>query len=140
MKVSNLGTIIDMQSWCRTWRPNGSRHIRAKTKLHKKPREVCKSSWSPIGNLKSFTLPILLNFGKTCEGLSWNHCTSTPHRSESNGISERAVRKVKEGTSAVLSQSGLNKSWSANSSKLGEKIKIRKYVKLIKEVSLKRKS
>ena len=27
-----------------------------------------------------------LEFGKACEDLSWNHCTSTPHRSETNGI------------------------------------------------------
>ena len=54
-----------------------------------------------------------LEFGKACEDLSWNHCTSTPHRSETNGIAERAVRRVKEGTSAVLLQSGLNESlWS----------------------------
>ena len=33
-----------------------------------------------------------LEFGKACEDLSWNHCTSTPHRSETNGIAERAVR------------------------------------------------
>ena len=52
-----------------------------------------------------------LEFGKVCEDLSWNHCTSTPHRSETNGIAERAVRRVKEGTSAVLLQSGLNESW-----------------------------
>ena len=52
-----------------------------------------------------------LEFGKACENLSWNHCTSTPHRSETNGIAERAVRRVKEGTSAVLLQSGLNESW-----------------------------
>ena len=45
----------------------------------------------------------------------WNHCTSTPHRSETNGIAERAVRRVKEGTSAVLLQSGLNESWWADS-------------------------
>ena len=38
-----------------------------------------------------------LEFGKACEDLSWNHCTSTPHRSEANGIVERAVRRVKEG-------------------------------------------
>ena len=47
-------------------------------------------------------------FGKACEELSWNHCTSTPHRSETNGIAERAVRRVKEGTSAVLLHSGLD--------------------------------
>ena len=54
-------------------------------------------------------------FGKYCEGLSWNHCVSTPHRSETNGIAERAVRRVKEGTSAVLLQSGLNNEWWADS-------------------------
>ena len=43
-----------------------------------------------------------------CEELSWNHCTSTPRRSETNAIAERAVRGVKEGTSAVLLQSGLD--------------------------------
>ena len=56
-----------------------------------------------------------LEFGKACEDLSWNHCTSTPHRSETNGIAERAVRRVKEGTSAVLLQSGLSESWWADS-------------------------
>ena len=53
--------------------------------------------------------------GKACEELSWNHCTSTPHRSETNGISERAVRRMKEGTSAVLLQSGLDEKWCADS-------------------------
>ena len=55
-----------------------------------------------------------LEFGKVCEDLFWNHCTST-HRSETNGIAERAVRRVKEGTSAVLLQSGLNENWWADS-------------------------
>ena len=52
-----------------------------------------------------------LEFGKACEDLSWNHCTSTPHRSEINGIADRAKHRVKEGTSGVLLQSGLNESW-----------------------------
>ena len=39
----------------------------------------------------------------------------TPHRSETNGIAERAVRRVKEGTSAVLLQSGLDENWWAYS-------------------------
>ena len=59
-----------------------------------------------------------LEFGRACEDLSWNHCTSTPHRSETNGIAERAVRRVTEGTSAVLLQSSLNESWWADSMEL----------------------
>ena len=30
-------------------------------------------------------------FGKACEDLSWNHCTSTPHRSEISGIAESSA-------------------------------------------------
>ena len=56
-----------------------------------------------------------LAFGKSCEDFSWNHRTSTPHRSETNGIAELAVRRVKEGTSAVLLQSGLEERWWSDS-------------------------
>ena len=56
-----------------------------------------------------------LEFGKCCEELSWNHCTSTPHRSDTNGTAERAVRRIKERTSAVLLQSGLDEKWWADS-------------------------
>ena len=56
-----------------------------------------------------------LEFAKACEDNSWHHCTSTPPRSETNGIAERAVRRVKQGTSAVLLQSCLNESWWADS-------------------------
>ena len=52
-----------------------------------------------------------LEFGKACDDLSWNHCTSTPHRPETHGIAERVVRRVKEGTSPVLLQSGLDEKW-----------------------------
>ena len=45
-----------------------------------------------------------LDFRKSCEDLSWNHRTT-------NGIAERAVRRIKEGTSAVLLQSGLDEKW-----------------------------
>ena len=69
----------------------------------------------PERNPKVINTDNSLKFGKVCEDLSWNHCTSTPHRSETNGIAERAVRRVKEGTSAVLLQSGLNESWWADS-------------------------
>ena len=54
-------------------------------------------------------------FGKACEDLSWNHCSSTPHLSETNGTAERAARRIKEGTSAVLLRSGLDEKWWADS-------------------------
>ena len=56
-----------------------------------------------------------LEFGRACEELSWNHCTFTPHRSETNGTAERAVHRLKEGTSAVLLQWGLDEKWWADS-------------------------
>ena len=112
--MANLETITDMQSWCRTWPPNGSKRIRAKQKIHRKPREAYKSSWSAIGSLKSFTLTIPWNSAKPVK-ISPDHCTSTPHRSERNRIAERALRRVKEGTSAALLQSGLNENFWADS-------------------------
>ena len=57
----------------------------------------------------------LLEFVTVCEDLSWNHRTSTPHRYETNGISERAVHRIKEGTSAVQLQSGLDEKWWVDS-------------------------
>ena len=86
-----------------------------KPKLLRRRKRVYKSSWSPIGILKVIYTDNSLEFGKACEDLSWNHCSSTPHRSETNGIAERAVRRVNEGTSAVLLQSGLNENWWAGS-------------------------
>ena len=79
------------------------------------PEKLAKSSWEPERKPKVIYTDNSLEFGKACEDLSWNHSTSTPHRSETDGIAERAVRRVKEGTSAVLLQSGLNESWCADS-------------------------
>ena len=50
-----------------------------------------------VASIESCTNRQLDGIWKTCEDLSWNHRTSTPHRSETNGIAERAVRRVKEG-------------------------------------------
>ena len=54
-----------------------------------------------------------LEFGESCEHLPWNHRTSTHHRFETSDIVERAVRRIMEGTSAVLLQSGLDEKWWA---------------------------
>ena len=115
MKIVNLETINDMQSWCRSWPLNGSRRIRAKKKTSQETQRSLQKFLEPNRKSKVIYTYNSLEFGKACEDLSWNHWTSTPHRSETNGIADRAVRRVKEGTSAVLSQSGLNESWCADS-------------------------
>ena len=79
-----------------------------KTKTSQETQRSLQKFLEPDRKPKVIYTDNSMEFGRVCEDLSWNHCTSTPHRSETNGISERAVRRVKEGTSAVLLQSGLN--------------------------------
>ena len=86
-----------------------------KTKTSQETQRSLQKFLEPDRKPKVIYTDNSLEFGKSCEDLSWNHCTSTPHRSETNGIAERAVRRVKEGTSAVLLQSGLTESWWADS-------------------------
>ena len=86
-----------------------------KTKTSQETQRSLQKFLEPERKAKVIYTDNPLEFGKACEDLSWNHCTSTPHRSETNGIAERAVRRVKEDTSAVLLQSGLNESWWADS-------------------------
>ena len=47
--------------------------------------------------------------------LRWNHDTSTPHRSETKRGADNAARRAKEGTSALLVQSGLSEKWCGRS-------------------------
>ena len=78
-----------------------------KTKTSQETQRSLQQFLEPTRKPKVIYTDNSLEFGKVCEDLSLNHCT--PHRSETNVIAERAVRRVKEGTSAVLLQSGLNK-------------------------------
>ena len=79
-----------------------------KTKTSQETQRNLQKFLEPIRKPKVICTDNSLELGKACEELSWNHCTSTLHGSETNGIAERAVRRVKEGTSAVLLQSGLD--------------------------------
>ena len=115
MTIANLETIIDMQSWCRILATQWIQAYPCKNKTSQETQRSFQKFLEPERKPKVIYTDNSLEFGKACEDLSWNHCTSTPHRSETNGIAETAVRRVKEGTSAVLLQSGLNESWWADS-------------------------
>ena len=86
---------------------DGFNLVRVKPNLHMRWRKVCPNSWSRRTGRKLKTQTSRWTFGRAFEGLSW--------KSETNGIAERAVRRVKEGTSAVLLQSGLAERWWSDS-------------------------
>ena len=77
------------------------------TKISQETEKSLRKFLEPSQKPKAVHTDNSINFGKSCEGFSWNH-RSTPHRSETNAIAERTVRTSKEGTSAVLLQSGLD--------------------------------
>ena len=112
VKKVDRGTIIDKPWWYKTWQPSGYSPTRVKRKLPRRPRNQM-NFLDPTRKPKVIYTDNSVEFGKSCEEYSWNHCTSTPHRSETNGMAERAVRRVREATSAVLLQSGLdNERWA----------------------------
>ena len=86
-----------------------------KTKTSQETQESLIVLLEPTRKPKVIYTDNSLEFGKSCEELPWNHCTSTPRRSETNGVAEKAVRRVKEVTSAALLQSGLGDEWWAGS-------------------------
>ena len=110
-----LWIFINFKDTYETGESSSSSSSPTETKLLRKHKRSLQQFLEPDGKSKVIYTDNSLEFGKACEDLSWNHCTSTPHRSETDGIAERAVRRVKEGTSAVLLQSGLNENWWADS-------------------------
>ena len=59
-----------------------------KTKTSQETQRSLQKFLEPDRNPKVIYTDNSLEFGKACEDLSWNHCTSTPHRSETNEIAE----------------------------------------------------
>ena len=108
VKKVNRVTIIDMPWWYKIWQLSGHNPAHVKQKLFHETQKSLMKFLELSRKPKVIYTDNSLEFGKACEDLSWNHWTSTPHRSETNGIAEKALRRIKEGTSAVLLQSGLD--------------------------------
>ena len=114
MRRVNHGTMTSTLSLFKIMPLNGFNPIRAKQRLRRRRKRVCESSSSRRKN-KSNAHGQFVGIWKILRRSIMDHRTSTPHRSKTNGIAERAVRRVKEGTSAVLLQSGLDARWWADS-------------------------
>ena len=113
MKKVNRGTVIDMPWVVQDLATQWIQSLPCKTKMSKETQKSLMKFLEPKRKPEVINTDNSSEFGKACEDLCWNHCTSTPHRSETNGIAERAVCRVKEGTSAVLLQSSLDEKWWA---------------------------
>ena len=114
MRNVNRETFIDTLSWYKILPLSKFCVVRVKRNLQKRLKRIWKSYSSNHRSQKLFIQTSnSFEFVKSCEELLWNHRTSTSQRSETDGIAERAARRVKEGTSAVLLQSGSDEKWWA---------------------------
>ena len=112
-KKENRGTIRGMQIVVQDLATQWIQSYLCKTKTSPETKTNWQKFLDPEENPKVIYTDNWLEVGKACEDLRWNHYTFTCHRSETNGIAERAVRRVKEGTSIILLQFRLEEpSWA----------------------------
>ena len=79
-----------------------------------KSAEECKKAFTHFtgnGEIERFYSDGSKELAKMTADLGISHDTSTPYRPETNGVAERAVRRVLEGSRAVLLQSNLPHDW-----------------------------
>ena len=98
MRRVNLETITGTLSLFKILPLNGFNPIRAKQRLHRRRKRVHESFWSRRTSRKSFTLTIPWNWTKLVK----SYLGIIVHLRLTDGIAERPVRRIKEGTSAVL--------------------------------------
>ena len=89
MNDVNLETIIDTRY--KTWRHSGMESYPCKTKTSQETQKSLQKFLEPNRKPKVLHTDNSIELGKSCEDLSWNHCTSNPHRSETHGIAESTV-------------------------------------------------
>ena len=106
VKDVHLETIIDTLSWYMTWQLSGSNLIRAKQKLLRRRKGVYKSCWSRRGNQKSFIVSIPWNFARLVKKYLGIIIRQRHTDRKQMGLLKEQYAGVKEGTSAVLLQSG----------------------------------
>ena len=127
----NPGTITDTLSWYKISPLHGFNFIRVE-KISQETEQNLRKFPEPSQKRKVFFLTIHLNLTNPVKNS--HHRTSTPYRSETKGIAERAIRQVKEKTSTVFLQSGLDEKWSSESMECYCSLRLRTNKNLVNHV------
>ena len=108
MRSVSRATVTRTPILCKMEALDGYKLIRTKQRLVNKRKRGDESFSIRQPVRKSCVLTIHWNLAKPVKMYLGISGCQTPHRSETHGIAEWAVRRVKEGTSAVPPQSGLD--------------------------------
>ena len=95
MTIANLETIIDHAVVVQDSATQWIQAYPCKTKTSQESQRSLQKFLEPDRKTEVIYTDNSFEFGKACEDLSWNHCTSTPHRSETNGIAEKSSAQSK---------------------------------------------
>ena len=82
---------VVVQNWATRWFQSDPCKTKTSQETQKSLHKFLERTRKP----KVIYIHNFLEFGKSGEDLQWNHRTSTPRRSETNGIADIAVRKKK---------------------------------------------
>ena len=108
MRDVNQETISGTLSWFRILPLSEFSLTRAKQRFHRGDGDEFTKVPRAVTQATSYFFRQFIGVCKPSESLWWNHRPSIPHRSETHGIAERALRRVKKWTSSALLQSGLD--------------------------------
>ena len=83
----------------------------AKEKTTHKTHTLFQNFLGPFTKAKYVHTDGSMEFQEALDQFEIPHDASTPYRPETNGVAERAVRIVKEGTACTIAQSGWQENW-----------------------------